>query len=748
MHRLLSTLSLLLSAVPAVSQSVATSQGAWCANVVLPQARVFHLHPGAPALHVTGVRADILIVDGVATTTLDVSLVNQGDRDAEGELLLPVPDGAVVSGFDFEGKGATSSARLLPRDEARAAYDNIVAELRDPALLEFHGAALIRSSVFPVPKGGTQTVRVRYEHILPESGGRLDYELPRSESLALAVPWEVTLEVRSQRPIADVYSPTHDLPRVSGHANRVKLAARTGGSLQAGSLRVAVLLASGPLSTTLFTSADPDGPGGWFLLLAGLGEVPPEASLPPREVTLVLDRSGSMAGEKFEQARAAALQILEGLAFGEAVQIIDYSKSVERFAPGPVVKTKENLPALRAYLEQLSIGGGTNLDGALAAALHQPTLTGMLPVVLFLTDGLPTEGETRESEIRSRIERENVHQRRVFTFGVGHDVNAPLLDAVAVQSRARATYVQPGVDVERAVADVFEDLAGPVVTDLSVRVTDCEGVENSRLVRDLHPQLLPDLFRGDRLVLVGRYLEAVPMRFEVQGTRGAAPATWTLQHDFAQAAVNNRFVPRLWAMRRIAQLEDELRRAGADATALATLKDDARFGELVREMLDLAARFGVLTDSTAFLALEGTELGQGQALVADAASRGLYNATCRTGVEGIAAQQNVALNREQTWVNSCNTLYQADGSVAANNTVQTIQGRTFFRRGTRWIDGRAALAATLPDPDREVTFGSEAYRALVSALTQEGCVGQLALDGDILLMHGSETVLIKAPAKE
>jgi hypothetical protein len=305
--------------------------------------------------------------------------------------------------------------------------------------------------------------------------------------------------------------------------------------------------------------------------------------------------------------------------------------------------------------------------------------------------------------------------------------------------------VRPEEDIERAVSGVFQNLSGPVVTDLAVAVKEADGTENPRLVRDIYPQVIPDLFRGDRLLLLGRYISATPARFELTGTRIGEASRWTLDYDFAKALPRNDFVKRLWAMRRIAGLEDELRRAGADPSALASLKADPRFGEIVKEMLDLATRFGVLTDSTAFLALEGTQLGDAKSLAQAASNRGLENAECRSGIEGVASQQNVAINRDQCWINGSNTFYSASGELFANPTVQTVQGRTFFRRGTQWVDGTLALDEAATAPDRVVTFGSTEHVALVNELTARGCAGQLSLDGEILLRNGAETVLVKPP---
>lgn len=715
---------------------------------VVPHAGAFAADGLASDVQVTSVDAEVLLVDGIARTTLTVHLANPASRDAEATLLLPVPKGAAVSGFDFEGDAAKSTAQLLSKDEATSTYASIVAKLKDPALLEFAGADTVRSSVFPVPAGGKQAVRLVLESVMEADGERYDYVLPRSESLATRAPWNVNVTVRSSRPVADVYSPTHDLRHAATgkRDHSYTVAASSGGMIEPGPLHLSVIHAEGPVSTTIFTSADPDGAGGYFLMLAGIAEGQGEGDAPPREVTIVIDRSGSMAGEKFDQAIAAARQVLEGLAYGESIQIIDYSADVALFAPSSVVKTKKTLPALRAYLDSLTANGGTNLDGALQAALAIPARENCVPVVLFLTDGLATEGETREHVIRERALENNRFGRRVFTFGVGNDVNAPLLDAVADRSRGYATYVRPGDDVEVAIGDVFQDLSGPAVTDLAFDVADADGAIDIRLVRDLYPGVMPDLFTGDRLLLLGRYTEARPAKLRLHGTRHGELKHWSLDVDFSKAKPRNAFVRRLWAMRRVAALEDDLRQKGADPSALTSLKDDPRFGETVAEMLDLATTHGVLTDSTAFLALEGTDLGNADALLATACTTNYANNTVRSGAHGVSQQANIGTNRSQAWCNSANVLYDANGQQVAATNVQTIRGRTFFRRGQRWTDGCLALSEEAADePDRTVVIGSPEYAALLDELTHLGRAAHLSMQGEILLEKGGETVLIKAP---
>src|SRR5687768_5105691 len=152
------------------------------AHLIVPQSRSYSLSGQRQQVQITEVAAEVRILEQVATTTMDVGLTNPTRQIQEAEMLIPVPDGAVVRSFTFAGSAKESTAKLLPKAEAQSVYRSIVSKLRDPALLEFAGYSLIRSNVFPIPAGGTQKVRIVYEHVLKADGNRVDYVLPRSES--------------------------------------------------------------------------------------------------------------------------------------------------------------------------------------------------------------------------------------------------------------------------------------------------------------------------------------------------------------------------------------------------------------------------------------------------------------------------------------------------------------------------------------------------------------------------------------
>lgn len=729
----------------------------WTANfgrasqVLIPQSHSIPRLAGHrdQAIRIEGVSATIRIVDATATTELDILLRNPAGRQAEAVLLLPVPSGAAVGGFDFEGEGDEPSARILPALEARATYDSIVRRLKDPALLEFVGQDLVRSSVFPVPAGGTQRVKLRYENLLERHDARVDYVLPRSESLTHAAPWSIAVELFGQSPVSTVFSPSHEISTKRLADDHLSIRVADQSRRSPGSFRLSYLLQDGEkLSASLFAYPDPSIGGGYFLLMAGLPQreaVDVEGLR--REVTLVIDRSGSMSGGKLDQALAAALQVIEGLHDGESFQIVDYSADVARFAPVAVTRSRESVAEARRYLAGLRPDGGTNIHDALVEALRPAPTPDTLGIVLFLTDGLPTVGRTAETDIRAVVEQGNVHARRVFTFGVGNDVNAPLLDRVAESSRATSTYVQPSEDVEVKVGQVFQELFGPVMSGLDLATIAADGTEDTRRVREQQPQQLRDLFEDDQLVVLGRYVGTDPIHFRLGGDWLGESRSFDFRFELDHATTRNAFVPRLWASRRIAELVDAIRQAGASAPANPVAAgsgpfDDPRLRELREEILSLSANFGVLSEYTSFLATEGTELGDWASLVTTC-GQNLDGRAMRTrwGIAATNQATNITAQRAQTVLNYRNGFLDEQMKRVEFANVQQVSDRAFFQRGTRWIDGRLVQKGEL-EPTRTVRRGTPEHDALLQSLLRHHRNGVLSLPGEILTRVAGEIVLV------
>ncbi len=745
--RVLFATLMLLPILRGTAHSQTVPSRPWSSNVVVPQARSYAMGRST-GLQITGVTVGVVIREQAATTMLEVRLRNPGGTRQEAELLLPVPDGAVVRGFSFQGAGAESSARLLPREEGRETYDRIVAQSRDPALLEFAGFNLVRSSVFPVEPGGTQAVRLTYEHLLKAEGDRVDYLLPRSESIEYTTPWKIAVKITSATAIAAVYSPTH--PIRTSRPKPAEAAIEANGT-DPGSFRLSFLRERPDVSASLFAYPGPKIGGGYFLLLAGLPSQPLKADSKGirREVTLVIDRSGSMRGEKLVQVREAALQVLAGLDEGEAFNVILYNEAVEPFSEKPVRKSRAAIKSVTAFLEGMTARGGTNIHDALLEALRQPPTEGALPLVLFMTDGLPTVGQTSEAAIRELSRKGNTHDRRIFTFGVGVDVNTPLLEKIAYESRATTTFILPSEDVEVKVADVFKRLQGPVLADPKLSIND---TERGFRARELIPSRIPDVFEGDQIVLLGRYLGEEPLDFTLRGNYRGTPRVFKFRLPLDQASTRNAFVPRLWASRKIGLLVDAIREQGGGSGVVSQESKSttsAAHRELVDEIVRLSTEFGILTEYTSFLAREGTDFSQKDKILSQAENLFRDRAIqTRSGIASVNQDVNNQYQKAMTCVNPRNEFYDAAMNKVATTAVQQVCDLAFYKRGGRWVDSRLVTNATEVPPESVITFGSQAFRDLAAKLAREGRQGSISLRGDILMLVDGRPVLIKAPVDQ
>jgi Ca-activated chloride channel family protein len=267
---------------------------------IMPHVR----RPSPETLAVKKIEAKISINGQVAMTELSLTFHNPDGRMKEGRALLPVPSKAALKSFAMEGTSGKVEAKLLPRGEARRIYDEIVSRLKDPAILEFAGLGAVKTGVFPVMPDKTVRLRMVYEELLEVDGNRVDYSLPRTQAIGeQSPPWKISLEWKDKSGIRTLYSPSHEIATKRSSGKRVSFELK--GKINPGPVQVSILQRKTKEAVASFLSHPDKGDEGYFLMLLSPPEVDESRPKLKREVTLVIDRSGSMAGQKLRQVQAA-----------------------------------------------------------------------------------------------------------------------------------------------------------------------------------------------------------------------------------------------------------------------------------------------------------------------------------------------------------------------------------------------------------------------------------------------------------
>lgn len=714
---------------------------------ILPNLAPRHWGYSQP-VEVSGVTATIDISRQIATTVLEITLRNPASFAQEAQVLLPVPEGVVVRSLSYDGVGTDVGASVLRKDEARRIYEDIVRSMKDPALVEFVGTSLVKTSAFPIPAGASQKVQLTLEQVLTSDAGRIDYTLLRSESLALASNWNISGTIRSDLPISTLYSPTHDISheRSSQGEIRFRVQNTAGNAADKGSVRVSYLVqpqqTSEP-SFTVFTCPGDTPDTGYFMVLGGLPATRTDDQVTkPREITMVIDRSGSMRNEKIAQAKDAARQILAGLQPGEFFNIIDYSDSVSSFAPQPIAVDQTALDRAAKYITSIEANGGTNIHQALLEATQPAAAASHLPIILFLTDGLPTVGERDEVKIRDAVKASNDEGRRIFPFGVGFDVNVPLLTKLADSSRGAPTFVLPNENVETKVSQVYRRLKGPVLA--SPVLTAADPASDGR-VAELMPRIMGDVFDGDQIIVMGTYRATSKVTLALSGEFFGKQLTSQISFDPRQASYTNSFVPRLWAERKVTSLIDEIRQAGAEGLNTS----DPRVKELVDEIVRLSTKYGILTEYTSFLATEKEKFRDADrdGVIDEAAARATTNLKDNAVQQrwgAAAVRQQMDLQAKQSGLQAASNAYYMNEKLEREEVTNVLYfgDRAFFLRDNRWIDSRL-LADEDAKPDQEIVFGSAEYFELAATLAAKGRQNALTFDKDAVILVDQKRVLIR-----
>jgi Ca-activated chloride channel family protein len=396
----------------------------------------------------------------VARVTVEEWFRNNGPTMDEGMYHFPLPGEAVFSSYSLWQGDQELRGEAMDATQARSIYETIVRQKRDPALIELAGQGLIRARVFPIGPGETRKITLKYTQLLDRAGDawRFRYLGDRNRQSA---PRSFRMDVDSAARFGDPYSPTHQV-QVSRRDSRFEITLGDGSA--GGDFELLLPLARGLVGLSLVPH-HPAGEDGYFMLLLAPGAT--DAAALRRDLVAVIDVSGSMSGEKMQQARTALIQLLGSLREGDRFRLVAFSGGVRRYAQGWSAVGAQTRRDAEAWIRSLDAEGGTNIAGALTEAFAEAPAEEALGVVVFLTDGVASAGETDPERIAERAEQGR-GRFRVFSFGIGDDVNTYLLDRLTERARGTTEYVRPGENIERAVGSLAAKVASPVLTDVSI----------------------------------------------------------------------------------------------------------------------------------------------------------------------------------------------------------------------------------------------------------------------------------------
>ncbi len=676
-----------------------------------------------PRVNIKYHHVDVEITDPVAVTKIDQAFVNPYPREIEADYIFPIPENAAISRFVAYLGGRKMEGELLDADQARRVYEDIVRRQRDPALLEYSGRGMYRMRIYPIPAHGELRMQIEYEQTLKSDGGTAEYVYPLNTEKYSGSNLEdckVELKVSSFEDIGTVYCPTHEITTERSGPRTMKAIYRDENVRPDKDIVFYFTRQKSDFGFHLLTYREPGESDGFFLgiLSPPLGSREQETD---KNILFILDSSGSMRGEKIRQAIEALKFCLQGLNPGDKFNIIDYDDTIKPYMPSLIGASRANIGEALAFADRLEASGGTNIYDALQSACRMLRPNDNPTYILFLTDGLPTVGNTDIEQIIKNTTALNESRARLFVFGVGYDVNTHLLDRLAEGNHGLPEYVTPEEDIEVKVSRLASKISRPALTDLTLAF-------NPKRIYDIYPAPVPDLFYGSEIIFTGRYDQDGPSHAVVSGRIGGRDVHYEFPVSFAGRENDDVFIPLLWANRRIGYLLQELRLHGHN-------------DELLEEVIRLSKKYGIVTEYTSFL-VTGDERYMSHQLYLPAPEAARENRDAirnkmapQTGKQAVRGSMETKLQSQADYLAAPSQI-EVDGQTVKLTQVTQVGSQAFFQVGSNWVQGG------LPENkyDIEIKRFSEAYFQL---LDNDPSLGKyLGLGNEVRLKIGTQVVQI------
>lgn len=684
---------------------------------------------------------DATLIDQIAQVQVTQTFVNTGSVQMEVVFIFPLPHDGAVDGLTFLVDGTEFEAEILDAAEARQIYEGYMRKNLDPALMEWMGWGMFKTSVFPVPAGAERTVQLRYSQICRKERGLTELLFPLGTAKFSSTQVEhvrFRVNIQSQAAIRNVYSPTHEIDVERPSNDQAIVQFHSTDDVPTNDFRLFYDVGDAAVGATVLSYRPEGDEDGYFVMLVNPSIPEADKASPCKTVMLVVDRSGSMSGEKIEQARGALRYVVNNLSEGDRFNIIAYDSRVESFRPEIQTINDETRQAALGFINGLYAGGSTNIDGALDTALTQLKGNDQPNFVIFLTDGRPTHGERGEMQIVANTEEYNDVKARLFCFGVGFDVNSRLLDRLARANFGQSNLVRPEEDIEAQVTTLYDRIGSPVLTDVAIDV-DLEGasVAGGAAISRVYPRNIYDLFAGEQLVVVGRYRASGTARVRIHGYVAGEEETLDFPAELVAESRDESysFVQKLWAVRRIAEIIDEIDLSGQNQ-------------ELIDELVALSKRHGIITPYTSFLADDQPNVGPGGrpipmpvAELRAAAGRELDDLSEAAGQNAFDLRNaNDALQGANAPSEDAARFFASgegeeheEMRARIAERVLNIGAKTFFLRGDQWIE--SSLTEEEIESAQSIERFDTAYFDLAETLGRDGAT-YLAIEGKVIVKLG------------
>lgn len=644
----------------------------------------------------------------MAHTKIEQVFINNSSSRLEGYFYFPVPKGSVISNFSMDVNGVMTEAEMLDADKAREIYEEIVRSMRDPALLEFADQDLFRVRIFPIEPKSTKEIRISYREKVESDNGTYMYRFPMNTKKYASAPLknaEININIACADDLKNVFSPTHDVLVERPKTKEAKIHYVQSDFFPDTDFKVYYQTGSSILGLSCLSYKTIDDDGFFYLdMHPGLMK---EGNILPKDITFVLDVSGSMNGEKMTQARNALSYCVRNLNPNDRFEIIKFSTEAKSLFGKRMPVTDNNKNTALEFIQSLRAIGGTNMDEALNMALREKTESNRPSMILFITDGKPTIGETEERALIKKISNVNQNNKhRIFTLGIGHDLNARLLDLITEEGRGYRTYVGEGEDIESEVSSFFIKVNAPIASDISVRF------ENASQVSDVFPKQIPDLFSGESITLFGRFMKPGKNNIIIEGTINGSRKTFTLPIELKENK-ENEFIAPLWASRHVGFLLEQVRLHGETK-------------ELKDEIVVLAKQYGIITPYTSYLIIEDERrtvqqdrnplfLSRSDINELSGNAEYLYD-QMRSGEGKDAIESSIDIQTMQKATNMSQakkseiSTREGDSnnlSSALSNDIRQMGGRAWYNANGTWVD--ILSEKQIYNQKYQLKFGSKAY---------------------------------------